>query len=173
MRASDKCVKLIKHFEGFKSTAYLCPANKWSIGFGTTVYPDGEKVQKNDIITEQYAEECLMSDLKFFEKSVEHYVTADIAQFQFDALVALTYNIGPANFATSTVLKRVNKNPFDPTIEDAWLWFNKGNGEHNGKDDDGDGLVDEPGEKQKIEGLTRRRKSEAFLYFNDELNFFL
>ena len=41
----------------------------------------------------------------------------------------------------------------------------KASGESNGKDDDGDGLVDEAGEKQRLEGLMKRRNEEATLYF--------
>ena len=34
-------------------------------------------------------------------------------------------------------------------------------------DNDGDGLIDEPGEKRKLNGLTRRRLAEANLYFKE------
>ena len=45
-------------------------------------------------------------------------------------------------------------------------WVYGGNGMHNGKDDDGDGLIDEPGEKMKEPGLITRRENEIKLYYS-------
>ena len=41
-----------------------------------------------------------------------------------------------------------------------------------GIDDDHDGQVDEPGEKQTSPGLTKRRRSEAWLFIHNELKYF-
>ena len=35
---------LIKKYEGYSSKPYLCPAGVATIGYGTTVYPNGKKV---------------------------------------------------------------------------------------------------------------------------------
>jgi lysozyme len=40
-------------------------------------------------------------------------------------LVSFTYNVGVGNLQRSTVLKRINANPNDPTIKEAFLRFNK------------------------------------------------
>ena len=74
-------------------------------------------------------------------------ITADIGQNQFDALVSLAYNIGVSAFAKSTVAKRVNANPNDPTIRDAFLLWSKAAG-------------------KVLAGLVRRRTAEADLYFS-------
>lgn len=37
---------LVKNSEGLKLKAYLCPAGKWTIGYGSTLYEDGSKVKK-------------------------------------------------------------------------------------------------------------------------------
>ena len=51
---------LIKKFEGFYSEAYLCPAGVWTIGYGHT-----HAVQPSQTITEEEAEEVLISELLF------------------------------------------------------------------------------------------------------------
>lgn len=157
MTTSEDGLKLIEHFECAGDVtkflkAYRCQAGVLTIGIGTTVYPDGTKVKEDDEITKEFAYECLAWDLKNTEKAVMNAVTTTILQHQFDALVSLTYNIGIAGFKGSTVLKRVNKNPFDPMIELAFLMWNKVKG-------------------QISYGLQRRRMSESYLYFNNELKF--
>lgn len=36
MNISDKGITLIKKYEGCRLTAYKCPANVWTIGYGHT-----------------------------------------------------------------------------------------------------------------------------------------
>ena len=36
MEINQATVDLVKRWEGFKAEAYLCPANVWTIGYGTT-----------------------------------------------------------------------------------------------------------------------------------------
>jgi lysozyme len=36
MTVSEDCINAIKQFEGFRSTAYKCPAGVWTIGYGHT-----------------------------------------------------------------------------------------------------------------------------------------
>lgn len=44
MKTSDNGKKLIKKYEGFSSTPYLCPAKVPTIGYGATYYPNGKAV---------------------------------------------------------------------------------------------------------------------------------
>jgi len=44
----DIAADIICEFEGFRSSPYLCPAGVWTIGYGTTYYPDGNVVQPDD-----------------------------------------------------------------------------------------------------------------------------
>ena len=45
MKTSDNGKKLIKKYEGFSSTPYLCPAKVPTIGYGATYYPNGKVLQ--------------------------------------------------------------------------------------------------------------------------------
>jgi len=143
-----KGIDLIKSFEGFYAKPYMCPASVPTIGYGTTRYPNGNKVTLKDIsITEQQGVEYLMHDLKTFEKYVDSYCRDDVNQNQFDALVSFCYNLGPNNLKSSTLLKKVNLNPSDPTILNEFLKWNKGGG-------------------KVLKGLTKRRQAESNLYFS-------
>ena len=73
--------------------------------------------------------------------------TSNLNQNQFNALVSFAYNVGTGNFSSSTLLKKVNRNPDDLTIKDEFLRWNKAGG-------------------KVLNGLTNRRNEEADLYFS-------
>lgn len=139
-------LEVIKKFEGCRLKAYLCPANIPTIGFGNTFYEDGTKVKIGDEITQERANILLQNTLKQFEQYVDSYTRDDINQYQFDALVSFCYNLGPINLKNSTLLKKINANPNDPTIADEFSKWTKAGG-------------------KTLMGLVLRRKEEAQLYF--------
>lgn len=147
-KISKKGINLIKKYEGFSSKPYLCPANVPTIGFGATFYPDGRKVKLTDEpISEVIAEVILKKQLEKFEQYVDSYSTDKLNQNQFDALVSFCFNLGPANLKASTLLKKVNANPNDPTIKDEFMKWVKAGG-------------------KTLKGLVSRRAEEASLYFS-------
>lgn len=166
-RIDQKGIGLITSFEGFRSAPYLCPAGVPTIGFGTTRYYNGIKVSMSDIpIDREKAIQYLMNDVHTFELAVDALAVDGITQNQFNALVSFAYNLGSMALKGSSLLRKVNANPNDPTIKNCFLaWVFAGDGSHNGKDDDGDGQIDEAGEKAKLDGLIRRRTAEAEMYF--------
>lgn len=166
MKASQKLIELIEHFEGLKLEAYLCPAKIPTIGFGSTFYEDGSKVKLGDKITNERAYSLLLDTLVKYEFAIKEHVKSTLNQNQFDALLDFCYNAGIGAFKSSTLLKKVNANPNDETIAAEFCkWVYGGDGTKNKKDDDADGLIDEAGEKQKLNGLVLRRGAEAALYF--------
>ncbi len=147
MKTSQKGISLIKKYEGCKLTAYLCPANVPTIGYGHT----GKDVTKADVgkkkITPAEAEVLLVSDLPKYANGVERNVKSTINQNQFDALVSFVYNLGEGNFKSSTLLKKINKNPNDTTIRNEFAKWVKAGG-------------------KTLAGLVKRRADEAELYFS-------
>lgn len=137
--------ELIAQFEGLRLKAYKCPAGIPTIGIGATTF-NGKKVTMDMVITKEQAYEQLERDLAAFEKGVEKYVKKPITQDQFDALVSLSFNIGLGNLSRSSVLKKVNANPSDPTIRASFAAWNKGGG-------------------KVLAGLVKRREAEANWYF--------
>jgi lysozyme len=133
-------IDLIKFFEGFSSTPYICPGGKRTIGYGHVI-PDGMDYES---ISEYEAEELLKVDLDEAENYVLRLVEVPLNQNQFSALVSFTYNLGYANLKTSTLLKKVNKKDYISAAQEFVRWIFAG------------------GNKQK--GLMRRRCSEALLW---------
>jgi lysozyme len=147
-KISENGINLIKKFEGLSLKPYLCPAKIPTIGYGNTFYKNGKKVTLNDKpITEQKAVEMLKQSLEKFEQYVDSYCIDTVTQNQFDALVSFCYNLGPTNLKSSTLLKKVNNNPNDPTIKDEFMKWTKASG-------------------RKLAGLVKRRDAESTLYFS-------
>lgn len=148
MKASKRGLDLIKRFEGLKLKPYLCSAQVPTIGFGSTFYPNGQKVKLTDpIITESYAESLLISTVKSFETKLNPLlVGVKPTQNQYDALMSFVFNLGVGALAKSTLLKKIKINPNDPSIKVEFMkWVNS-----NGK---------------QLQGLVNRRKAESDLYF--------
>ena len=106
MKISSRGLELIKDFEGFSSTAYLCPAKKVTIGWGNTFYEDGTKVKLGDQISKTDALKLLevVANRDFADK-IFPSIKVKVTQSQFDAMVSLAYNIGAGAFLKSTLLK--------------------------------------------------------------------
>ena len=136
-------IALICSFEGIKLKAYDDGVGVWTIGFGTTIYPNGIKVKKGDTCTEAQAKAYMAHDLKKFESAVNSAVTVSINQNQFDALVSLAYNIGKGAFEKSTLLKILNESDYKGASAQFNVW-NKGGGKVM------QGLVNRRAEERKL-----------------------
>lgn len=143
MTVSQKGLDLIKSFEGLRLNAYLDSVNVPTIGYGTTVYPNGKKVKIGDNCTSDQAEEYLQTDINRRAAAVGEI---GVNQNQFDAILSFCYNLGLGAWNKSTLRKKVLADPNDPAIRSEFMKWNKAGG-------------------KVLEGLTRRRKAEADLYF--------
>jgi lysozyme len=146
MKTGKEGIELIKAFEGFRGRKYYCAAGEPTIGYGHVILK-GEERLHTATISEQEGELLLQRDLFKFEAHVKRLVKVRLTQPQFDALVSFAYNCGPANLERSTLLKKVNANPNDKSIAYEFSRWNKAGG-------------------KVLNGLTRRRKAEADLYFS-------
>jgi len=126
MRLDDNGHDELHKREGLKLKPYLDTQGIPTIAMGNTYYLDGKKVKMQDkplTIREAYKLGRVTSDN--FAKQVNALLTKEVTQNQFNALVSLAYNIGIPRFKTSTVLKRVNENPNDPSIKNAFMMWTK------------------------------------------------
>ena len=147
MKISENGIKIIKYFEGFCPKPYKCPAGIPTIGYGATFYLDGTKVKMTDKpISEADATVLLAKMVVQFEDQVNSFLTADVNQNQYDALISLAYNIGWNALRKSTLIKLINANPNAKGIETAWMKWVHGGG-------------------RKLPGLVTRRRAEIILYF--------
>jgi len=147
MRLEQKGYDLIKSFEGLKLKPYKCSAGIPTIGYGSTYYENGIKVQMSDApITGARAEMLLKNVADRFAQKVANLLKKPVTQNQFNALVSFAFNVGSGALASSTLLKLVNANPNDAMIAKEFLKWNKAGG-------------------KPIQGLTNRRVKESALYF--------
>src|SRR5262245_38720361 len=150
MKISNDGLAIVKAFEGClkpigngKYVPYICPAGVLTIGWGHT-RDSGRYFDKHSVWTTAECDMALAEDMGTFEAAVSRRVKVPLNQHQFDALVSFTYNCGEGNLAKSTLLKRVNAGDFAGAAAQFAAW-NKGGG-------------------KVLAGLTRRRKSESFLF---------
>lgn len=138
-------VDIVTEFEGFRSKAYMpTPNDRPTIGYGSTFYEDGSPVRMGQTITEERARQLLSYSLGKFGAEVEKLVHVPLNDNQFSALVSFVYNVGPANFRTSTLLRLLNAGQYDAVPSQLPRWnLQKG---------------------KVINGLTRRRAAEAALW---------
>jgi lysozyme len=147
VKLDDNGYKLIQGFEGLSLVPYKCQAGISTIAYGSTFYPSGKKVTMQDPpISLATAKWMFKETADKFAADVNKMIKANINQNQFNAIVSLAYNIGLAGLAKSSLLKKVNANPSDPTITNSFMIWNKAGG-------------------KVLNGLTKRRAIEAKLYF--------
>lgn len=137
--------ELIKKYEGLSLKPYKCPAGIWTIGYGTTVYPNGNKVKPTDEpITKDMAGALLLNYVinEILPKIEDLHLTDN----QNKALVSLIYNIGWSAFAKSKCYKAIKTQDWETAFKN-WDWI-KGGG-------------------KVLKGLVKRRAEEMALFFGD------
>ena len=142
MKTQD--LNIIKEFEGLRLSAYDDGVGVFTVGYGTTRYPNGNKVKRGDKITLEQAEQYLRHDLRNFEDAINSLVKVPLTQNQFDALTSLVYNIGSGAFSKSTLLKKLNAKDYKGAADQFLVW-NKAGG-------------------RTLQGLTNRRTKERQLF---------
>ena len=96
-KITDEMVDFIKRKEGFRERSYLCPAGVWTIGYGSTRYPDRFPVIEGEACTEKQAEEFLREELDILEYQLNDFLLKNrivLDKFQFSALISFAYNVG-------------------------------------------------------------------------------
>ena len=143
MKASNYCFDLIKRFEGFSSAAYLCPAGKWTYGYGFT-----HNVKQGDYITKEQAEIRLKQEIKPIEDTLNSLVTVPLTQNQYDALCSFIFNLGARNFRNSTLLRKLNDGDYKGAANEFLRWTKAGG--------------------RELPGLVKRRKAERSLFLSND-----
>lgn len=142
----EELIKLIKEEEGFRAKPYLCPAKRWTIGYGSTFYEDGTPVKESDRpIDEARALSMLEVHLKRRVHTViERFVQVQLTDNQFDAITSFIYNVGGGNFQKSTLLRKLNAGDYLGAADEFKKW-NISNG-------------------KVLNGLVKRREKERALF---------
>lgn len=174
MKVSDVGLTLIKESESFREFAYPDPysplglkykdkpwgkkpaaevlatihgqdkeldGSPWTVGYGFT-----KGVTSNSRMSLSTAETELKIEVEEYEQGVLKSLKVRPTQAQFDACVSLSWNIGIAGFAKSSIAKAHNRGDFAAAARAFGLW-NKSRGKVS-------------------RGLTLRRAREASLYLS-------
>lgn len=143
MKASPRCLALIKEFEGFRGEAYRDVVGVLTIGYGFT-----SDVREGDTMTKAQANARLVRELAAYEHGVMEATGGNCTQPQFDALCSFAWNVGIRGMQSSSVIKAHNRGDYQAAARAFALWNRAG------------GRV--------WPGLTRRRAAEAALYLEPE-----
>ncbi len=144
--AAKIAAEVIKEFEGYSSKPYLCNSGIPTIGYGNTMYTNGERVTMDDkAVTKKEAEKMLLDTIKSVEKQVKNVVEVKLPAHKLAALISFTYNVGIGNFSKSTLLAWLNSNPDYSRIPYQFRRWNKGGG-------------------RVLKGLVRRREAEVAIW---------
>jgi lysozyme len=148
----------IQGFEGFMLKPYLCPANKWTIGWGTTRYPNGDRVKETDFpegITPGFANTCLNYAMARVRLSLQPCLTHIPTVPQAAALICLAYNVGvgvhdgvKGDLADSTLLAKLNAGDIGAAADHFLDWV----------------YIHKDGKAVKLDGLVKRRQIERALF---------
>lgn len=149
-------IHLIMQFEGCEKrqpngsyVAYPDPGTggkPWTIGWGSTLDFQGEPITPGTVWSQGQCDRKLEIDLEKYAAEVARAIgNAPTTQNQFDALVSFHYNTGAIERATLT--KKHNTGDYTGAAKEFARW-NKAGG-------------------RVLNGLTRRRASEAKLYKGD------
>ena len=141
---TNKCIKLVKKFEGLYKKAYRDEVGVWTIGYGITNADKsitGATIKAGLVISEKTADNWLERPLnsKYLQKVMKYDKKYNWNQNEIDALVSFAYNIGSIDGLTA------NGTRSRATIAAKILEYNKAAG-------------------KVYRGLTRRRKAERKLF---------
>lgn len=146
MRIPGQLVPLIKEFEGFHrivqrnpilAAPYLCPAGYWTIGYGILCGKDDPP------ITLEEGEAMLAARLPAYVAHALRLSPGLAAEpdARLASIADFIFNLGPTQYAGSTLRKRVNTRQWQSAAGELrrWIW----------------------GGGRKLPGLIRRRAREA------------
>lgn len=145
MKLSPVAEAMIKDHEGLRLKAYLCPAGRWTIGWGHT-----KGVHEGMTCTEAQAQRWFDEDVAEAADAIQSRLKVQTNTNQMSALVSLVFNIGAGNFNKSSVLAAHNRGDFPAAGRAFNLWVK----------------ITDPKTKKLVvsPGLVSRRAKEAALY---------
>ena len=108
--------------EGRRLHAYRDSVGIWTIGIGHTSAAGPPLVTPGLALTPAECDAVFDRDVVRFVAAVRAAVRRPIPQHSFDALVSLSFNIGPAAFARSTLVRRLADGDVDGAAQAMMMW---------------------------------------------------
>ena len=144
-RMTDEGLDLIKLYEGYSSSPYLCPAQHWTIGYGAIWGMDDKRVtEDHPDINEDQADYLLRRDVKKSEMAVLRHILVPLEDGQFNALCSFVFNLGSGALQSSTLRRKINRGDYIGAANEFPRWVYAGG--------------------RKLKGLVRRREHERLMF---------
>lgn len=125
--------------EGYRGEAYTpVKGDVPTIGFGTTAgVKPGDRIEPVQALVRK------LQDVQKFEGALKQCVRVPLHQYEYDAWMQFTYNVGPSAFCNSTALRKLNSGDYAGACDEMLRWV----------------YVD----GRKVQGLVNRREAERQL----------
>ena len=139
--------KIVEHWEQCSLTVYHGAADKpnvWTIGWGCISMQGQPVTAATPPITQAVADKLLADELNVTQTGINGCVIVGLTTYQEAALISFVYNIGLANFQSSTMLTLLNGGHVTEAAEQFSRWV--------------------IANSVKVNGLVRRRGAEAAVF---------
>lgn len=134
-------LSLIRSFESFSATIYICPAGFPTVGFGHVVKP----TEMFDLpLSPENGEAILLRDVSVAERAISRLIRVPLNQEMLDSLGSWVYNLGSGALQASTLRSKINRREYDEAPNEIRRWVFAGG--------------------KKLKGLVCRREIEARLF---------
>ena len=145
MNINKAGLEIIKSFEGWSSDPYLCPANRWTIAYGSTWDINGHPVTADHpSITKEQGEALLRQEVHHIEGAIRRLIKYVLNENQFSSLVSFCYNVGSGNLQKSSLRMKLNRGDVEGASAEFPKWRRSA------------GKI--------LSGLVRRRQAERNLF---------
>ena len=109
---TEEGLDLIKLYEGYSSSSYLCPALHWTIGYGAIWGLDGKRVtEDHPDVDEEQADQLLKRDVR----------NSEVA-----ALCSFVFNLGSGSLQSSTLKRKINRGDYIGAADEFPRWVYAG-----------------------------------------------
>jgi|TARA_R110001592_G_scaffold245155_1_gene506505 lysozyme len=144
---TDEGLDLIKLYEGYSPSAYLCPASHWTIGYGAIWGLDNNRVtEEHPDINEEQADQLLRRDVKISEVAVLRLIKVPLEDGQFNSLCSFVFNLGSGSLQSSTLRRKINRGDYIGAADEFPRWVFAGG--------------------RKLKGLIKRRNHERLMFLD-------
>jgi len=113
--------------EGYIGQAYQDPVGIWTIGFGETL-----GVKPGQTTTPVRSMVQLLDSATSHAQGMVKCINVPLHQYEYDAYLSFTYNVGVGAFCRSTLVKKLNAGDYEGACAQLLNWVYAGGKEFRG-----------------------------------------
>ena len=120
-----EAIQLIKKFEGFHEKAFCDPTTgqeAYSIGYGTTYYPDGSPVKQGHLCTKQKAMEYLLQEVNIIATELKK-LNLGLDNSMLNALISFVHSVGWDPFLYSSIIDWCEQEDYIQASREITKWI--------------------------------------------------